>query len=72
MENQKVTSQALRELSYDVTTPFDLPCTEPDKSRAVNSGRTLAYRLQRELQCSFKINVDFDNSKLYITKHRIS
>ncbi|MDE6810128.1 MAG: hypothetical protein K2J42_08620 [Muribaculaceae bacterium] len=72
MENQKVTSQALRDMPYGVNTSFALPRHEPLLSRAANSGRSLAYRLQRELQCTFKIVTDFENSKLYITKLKIS
>ena len=68
-DNQnKVTSQALRDMAIGSEKPFALPTREPYLSRAVNSGKAIAYRLQRELECSFRVTTDFDNATMYITK----
>lgn len=69
MEKKKVTSDALRKMEIGQTVTFELPDSEPRLSRAVNSGKSLAYRLQRELGCVFSAQTDFDNATLTITKN---
>ncbi|WP_290096995.1 hypothetical protein [uncultured Duncaniella sp.] len=69
MEKKKVTSDALRKMEIGQTVTFELPQTEPYLSRAVNSGKAIAYRLQRELDCKFTAVTDFDNAILTITKN---
>jgi hypothetical protein len=68
MKKNKVTSEALRRMAMGETKPFALPEREPATSRAVNSGKTIAYRLQRELGCKFSACTDYDNKTLTITK----
>lgn len=68
-KRKKVTSDALREMGMGQTAVFQLPCQEPALSRSVNSGKTLAYRLQRELGCRFSTAVDYVNATLTITKN---
>lgn len=69
MEKDKVTSEALRGMETGETRVFALPGREPDTSRAANSGKALAYRLQRELGCKFTASTDYDNKTLTITKN---
>lgn len=69
MEKKKVTSDALRKMAIGQTVPFKMPTTEPYLSRAINSGKTTAYRLQRELCCRFTTVADYDNALLIITKN---
>lgn len=69
MEKKKVTSDALRQMKIGRTETFDLPDREPATSRAANTGKAIAYRLQRELGCKFKAVTDFDNKTLTLTKH---
>lgn len=65
---KRVTVDALRNMAMGETEVFDLPSQEPFLSRAVNSGKTLAYMKQRELNCKFSAVTDFENAKLTITK----
>ena len=46
-----VTSAALRDMAIGESRTFKLPDHEPYLSRAVNNGKSIAYRLQRELEC---------------------
>ena len=69
MEKKKVTSDALRKMEIGQTVAFELPKREPHLSRAANSGKTLAYRIQRELECHFTAVTDFDNATLILTKN---
>lgn len=69
MEKKKVTSDALRKMEIGQTVTFELPSKEPYLSRAVNSGKSIAYRLQRELCCKFTTLTDFENARLIITKN---
>ncbi len=69
MNERKVTSDALREMALGETRVFVLPRQEPGLSQAANSGKTLAYRLQRELCCKFAATTDFDNATLTLTKN---
>lgn len=69
MEQTKVTCEALRQMKTGQTVTFRLPEREPWLSRAVNSGKAIAYRLQRELGCKFTAATDFDNATLTITKN---
>lgn len=69
MEKKKVTSDALRKMEIGQTVTFELPRQEPYLSRAVNSGKAIAYRLQRELRCKFTAETDFDNATLTLTKY---
>lgn len=64
----KVTSDALRAMAVGKTVAFRLPTNEHYLSRAVNSGKAIAYRLQRELCCKFSTVADYDNATLIITK----
>lgn len=68
MEKKKVTSAALRKMKVGQTGTFELPKKEPYLSRAANSGKAIAYRLQRELNCKFTAVTDFENAVLTITK----
>lgn len=69
MEKEKrVTSEALREMKMGQTVVFEMPRQEPWLSRAIDSGKTLAYRLQRPLNCRFTASSDFENATLTITK----
>ena len=45
-----VTSAALRDMAIGESRTFKLPDHEPYLSRAVNNGKSIAYRLQRELK----------------------
>lgn len=65
---EKVTSAALREMPIGQSRTFQMPRNEPHLSRAVNSGKAIAYRLQRELCCTFTAATDYDNATLTITK----
>lgn len=68
-DKEKVTSDALRKMAIGSTAVFRLPQSEPYLSRAANSSKSIAYRLQRELRCAFQITTDFDNAVLIITKN---
>ena len=63
MEKTKVTSEALRRMEMGETVTFDLPGAD-----AINSGKTIAYRLQHSLQCKFSAEADYINNRLTITK----
>lgn len=68
MIKDKVTSGALRKMEIGQTVTFELPKTEPALSRAANTGKAIAYRLQREIGCFFKASTDFTNHTLTLTK----
>lgn len=68
MEIRKVTSDALRAMRMGGTALFDLPADETAQQAAVESGRVIAYRLQRELRCKFITSADYENRHLVITK----
>lgn len=68
---ERVTSEALRNMPVGSEKQFALPDREPYLSRAANSGKAIAYRLQRELKCSFSVTTDFDNAVLNITKQAL-
>ena len=65
---KKVTSEALRKMPVGQPVRFELPKKDPYLSKSANSGKSIAYRLQRELGCKFKASTDFDNAVLTITK----
>lgn len=68
MEKGKITCEALRKMATGETRTFELPEREPRTSRAANSGKATAYRLQRELECKFSVCTDYDKKILTITK----
>lgn len=68
---EQVTSKALRGMAMGEIKPFALPEREPNTSRAANSGKALAYRLQRELGCKFTASTDYENKTLTITKNAL-
>ena len=45
------------------TVTFELPDAD-----AINTGKTIAYRLQHSLHCKFSAVSDYGNNKLTITK----
>lgn len=61
--NTKVTSDALRKIEVGQSVTFSLPNAE-----AINSGKTIAYRLQHSLRCKFSAESDYANNRLTITK----
>lgn len=61
---QKVTTEVLRKMAIGQTITFDLPDAE-----AINSGKTIAYRLQYSLRCKFSAVSDYANNRLTITKN---
>lgn len=61
---QKVTTEVLRKMAIGQTITFDLPDAE-----AINSGKTIAYRLQYSLHCKFSAVSDYVNNRLTITKN---
>ena len=63
-----VTSAALRDMAIGESRTFKLPDHEPYLSRAVNNGKSIAYRLQREPECRSTAETDFDNATLTLTK----
>lgn len=63
MVTDKVTVKELREMKIGQTLPFDLPT-----SNAIDSGKSLAYRLQHSLRCKFSVVSDYDNNILTIKK----
>lgn len=63
MEKQKVTIEALRQMEIGQTLTFELPDTG-----AIESGKTMAYRLQHSLGCKFSAVSDYANNRLTITK----
>lgn len=71
MKIEYVTSEVLRRMGLGQTRVFALPEREPYTSRAANTGKALAYRLQRELGCRFTANTDFENKTLTITKNAV-
>lgn len=64
MEKTKVTSEALRRMEMGETVTFDLPGAD-----AINSGRSIACRLQHSLGCKFSTRSDYINNTLTITKN---
>ena len=68
MNTGRVTAEALRRMPMNKRTAFLLPKHEPELSRTANSGKTLAYRMQRELGCTISAETDFENAILYLTK----
>lgn len=71
MIKDKVTTEALRDMAMGETIEFALPPQEPETSRAAKSGKTMAYQLQRELECKFSAAVDYENKVLTISKNPI-
>lgn len=63
MEKNKVTSEVLRLMEIGQTITFDLP-----DARAINTAKSLAYRIQHELGCKFCISTDYEYNRLRITK----
>lgn len=63
MGREKVTTCILRGMAMGETRTFDLPT-----DRAVNCGKSIAYRLQHELKCKFSAVSDYANHRLTITK----
>lgn len=59
----KVTTEILRQMRIGQTETFALPDAD-----AINSGKTLAYRLQHSLKCKFSTETDYINNRLTITK----
>lgn len=64
MEKKKVTSDALRKMEIGQTVTFELPDAD-----AINSGKSIAYRLQNSLRCKFSAISDYVNNRLTITKN---
>lgn len=60
---EKVTCEALRKMAVGDTVTFELPDAD-----AINTGKTIAYRLQHSLHCKFSAVSDYGNNKLTITK----
>lgn len=63
MENNKVTTKALRKMEMGETITFVLP-----DANAINTGKATAYRLVPILRCRFKAMSDFINNTLTLTK----
>lgn len=63
MEKRKVTSEALRKMEIGQTLTFDLPDAD-----AINTGKSIAYRLRHSLRCKFSATSDYVNNRLTITK----
>lgn len=64
----RLSCDALRRMETGETVVFRLPPQEPQLSKAANSDKSLAYRLQRELRCRFTLSTDFDNARLTVTR----
>lgn len=65
---EKLTTEALRQMQMGEIRAFRLPKQEPYLSRAAATGKSLAYRVQREMECRFTATTDFDNAMLILTK----
>lgn len=63
MEKKKVTSEALRKMEIGRPVTFELPDAD-----AINSGKSIAYRLQNSLRCKFSAVSDYANNRLTLTK----
>lgn len=64
MEKMKVTSEALRRMEMGETITFRLA-----DANAINTGKTMAYRLQYSLECKFTAESDYINNTLTLTKN---
>lgn len=63
MKRTKVTTDDLRDMAIGKTEVYQL-----DSVALLNSGLSLAYRLQHELGCKFKTETDREKCRLTITK----
>lgn len=63
MEKKKVTSADLRLMKTGQSLTFELP-----DARAIDSGKSLAYRLQHSEGCRFTAESDYVNNRLTITR----
>lgn len=63
MKRKDGISAKLRQMEIGQTLTFDLP-----NAGAIESGKTIAYRLQNMLQCQFTAVSDYANNRLTITK----
>ena len=63
MKRTKVTTDDLRDMAVGKTETYQLGSVGE-----VNSGASLAYRLQHELDCKFKTETDREKYRLKITK----
>ena len=63
MERNRVTAKALRQMAVGETAVFSLP-----DASAINTGKSIAYRLVPVLRCRFKATSDFTNNTLTLTK----
>lgn len=62
-EKEKRFTDELRDMAMGQTQAFKLA-----SSMAINSRKTIAYRLQHDLGCKFRAESDFTNLVLTITK----
>ncbi|MDE6497114.1 MAG: hypothetical protein K2L21_00455 [Muribaculaceae bacterium] len=63
MKVERITTAMLRNLRMGETAAYELP-----DAGAINSAKTIAYRLQYSLGCRFKMTSDSEKKLLVVTK----
>lgn len=64
MGKSKVTTDMIRQMEIGQTLTFEL-----QDAKAIESGKTIAYRAQHILNCKIKAVSDYANNRLTITKN---